>query len=114
MVDPGEAPAETCARELREETGLHARRIHALGRHAADSARLGNAIHSFLVETEKAEALAAPEPGIELELVSFERLRTLMLTGEFDLQLHVATVGLALMRPEFARLLGAMTSSAPG
>jgi 8-oxo-dGTP pyrophosphatase MutT (NUDIX family) len=107
MVNSGEAPAETCARELLEETGLRARRIHALGRHAADSARLGNAIHSFLVETERAEALAATEPGIEVEFVNFERLRALILTGEFDLQFHVATVGLALMRPEFARLLNA-------
>jgi ADP-ribose pyrophosphatase len=111
MVNSGETPAETCARELLEETGLHARRIHALGRHAADSARLGNAIHSFLVETERAEGLAAPEPGIEVEFVSFARLRTLILTGEFDLQFHVATVGLALMRPEFARLLDAASNS---
>ena len=110
MVNPGEPPAETCARELHEETGLHARRIHALGSHAADSARLGNTIHSFLVETEKAEVLAAPEPGIEVEFVSLERLRTLILSGEFDLQFHVATVGLALMRPEFARLLNATAS----
>ncbi len=110
MVNPGEAPARTCARELREETGLNALRIHALGRHAADSARLGNSIYSFLVETESAEVLAAPEPGIEVEFVSFARLRTLILTGEFDLQFHVATVGLALMRPEFARLLDAPAS----
>jgi uncharacterized protein (TIRG00374 family) len=107
MVNPGEPPAETCARELREETGLKARRIHALGRHAADSARLGNAIYSFLVETDGLETLGAPEPGIEVEFVGVERLRALILTGEFDLQFHVATVGLALMRPEFARLLGA-------
>jgi 8-oxo-dGTP pyrophosphatase MutT (NUDIX family) len=107
MVDHGEAPAETCARELLEETGLTARRIHALGTHAADSARLGNTIYSFLVETQEAKLLAAPESGIELEFVSFERLRTLILTGEFDLQLHVAAVGLALMQPAFARLLAA-------
>lgn len=113
MVNPGEPPAETCARELREETGLIARRIHALGSHAADSARLGNTIHSFLVETERPEALAAPEPGIEVEFVSFERLRALILTGEFDLQFHVATVGLALMRPEFTRLLDAAASCEP-
>jgi len=110
MVDPDEAPAETCARELREETGLIARRINALGAHAADSARLGNTIHSFLVETEEAEMIAASEPGIEVELVSFERLRTLILTGEFDLQFHVAVVGLALMQPEFARLLATPAS----
>ena len=32
LVDPGEAPAECCRRELIEETGLTARAIHALGR----------------------------------------------------------------------------------
>jgi 8-oxo-dGTP pyrophosphatase MutT (NUDIX family) len=31
LVDPGEAPAECCRRELLEETGLTARAIHALG-----------------------------------------------------------------------------------
>jgi uncharacterized protein (TIRG00374 family) len=106
MVDEGETPAETCARELREETGLVARRVHALGTHAADSARMGNRIHSFLVETEAPGALAAPEDGITVEFVSFEGLRALILSGEFDLQFHVAAVGLALLRPEFARLLG--------
>jgi uncharacterized protein (TIRG00374 family) len=107
MVDPGEAPAETCARELLEETGLTARRIHALGAHAADSARLGNAIYSFLVEAEEGEIMAPPESGIVLEFVSFERLRNLILTGEFDLQFHVAAVGLALLQPAYARLLAA-------
>jgi len=104
-VDPGESPAQACVRELREETGLIARRVHLLGTHAADSARLGNTIHSFLVETEEAADLAPPELGIELEFVSLERLRELILTGEFDLQFHVAVVGLALLQPEFARLL---------
>jgi len=106
MVDAGETPAETCARELREETGLVARRVHALGTHAADSARMGNKIHSFLVETEAPGALAAPEDGITVEFVSFDGLRALILSGEFDLQFHVAAVGLALLRPEYARLLG--------
>jgi ADP-ribose pyrophosphatase len=111
MVDPGEDPAETCARELREETGLKARRIHALGSHAADSARLGNSIHSYLVETEDADGLPEPEPGIIVQLVSLERLIALIVSGEFDLQLHVATVGVALMQPSFARLLMASPSS---
>jgi ADP-ribose pyrophosphatase len=111
MVDPGEDPAESCARELREETGLKARRIHALGSHAADSARLGNSIHSYLVETEDEDRLPEPEPGIVVQLVSIERLIALILSGEFDLQLHVATVGVALMQPSFARLLMASPSS---
>jgi uncharacterized membrane protein YbhN (UPF0104 family)/8-oxo-dGTP pyrophosphatase MutT (NUDIX family) len=105
MVDAGEAPEATCARELREETGLIARHIHRLGSHAADSARMGNRIHSFLVETEDAEGISVPEAGIELAFVTLDRLRSIILSGEFDLQYHVAAVGLALMRPELAGLL---------
>ena len=40
-LEPGETPLEAAIRELREETGLVARRIHALGARAADSARQG-------------------------------------------------------------------------
>ena len=62
MVDPGESASETCRRELSEETGLVARRIHSIGVYAADSARLDNMIHSFLVETEACDSVVTPEP----------------------------------------------------
>jgi uncharacterized protein (TIRG00374 family) len=107
MVDAGEDPAQTCARELREETGLEALRVHPLGVHAADSARMGNRIHSFLVETKALAADAAPEAGIEVAYVTLERLRGMILSGDFDLQYHVAALGLAMLQPGMARLLGA-------
>jgi len=106
MVDAGENPADTCARELREETGLEALRIHPLGVHATDSARMGNRIFSFLVETKPMAASAVPEAGIQVAYVTLERLRAMILSGEFDLQYHVAALGLALMQPGMARLLG--------
>ncbi len=106
MVDAGEDPADTCARELREETGLQALRIHALGVHATDSARMSNRIYSFLVETEALQAGVRPEAGIEVQFVSLERLRAMILSGEFDLQYHVAALGLAMLQPGLARLLG--------
>ncbi len=106
MVDASETPAETCARELHEETGLVASRVHPLGTHAVDSARFSNRIHSFLAETEPLQPGAIPEPGIEVEYVIMEQLRAMILSGEFDLQLHVAALGLALLQPRLARLLG--------
>ena len=110
MVNPGEAPAETCARELREED-RSPRPPNSCAWQACGGFREAGKYDSLVFGGNgENEVLAAPEPGIEVEFVSFERLRTLILTGEFDLQFHVATVGLALMRPEFMRLLDATAS----
>jgi uncharacterized protein (TIRG00374 family) len=106
MVDAGENPLDTCVRELREETGLETLRIHPLGVHAADSARMGNRVHSFLVEANELGAGSVPEAGIDVAYVSLEQLRAMIISGEFDLQYHVAALGLALMRPGLAKLLG--------
>jgi ADP-ribose pyrophosphatase len=106
MAEPGEDAAQTCVRELREETGLMSLRVHFLGVHAADSARLGNRVHSFLVETDISDPSAPGESGIEVEFVSFEQLRAMVLAGTFDLQCHVAALGLALLQPQYAALLG--------
>ena len=55
LVDAGEEPSAACARELQEETGLAARKVHALGDYAPCTARLSNRVHSFFVETEAAD-----------------------------------------------------------
>jgi len=112
MVDAGEDPADTCIRELREETGLHARRVHLLGVHAADAGRMGNRIHSFLVETRLSDAIEPTEPGIQVKYVTLDQLKALILSGEFDLQSHVAALGLALLQPRYARLLGVNDNAA--
>ena len=50
LVDAGEDPIDCCRRELVEETGLTARKIHALGATFPCTGRLNNRIHSFFVE----------------------------------------------------------------
>jgi ADP-ribose pyrophosphatase len=95
MADPGEDPAETCKRELLEETGYPARSVHALGSYAACTARLSNRIHSFFVETGEPNAAAKTEPDIELKLVTAAELADLMRSGAFTLQLHIAALMLA-------------------
>jgi len=98
MVRSRRSSAETCARELREETGRSPAGLMRFGAHARIPR--GWEYHSLVSGgNREAEMIAASEPGIEVELVSFERLRTLILTGEFDLQFHVAVVGLALISP---------------
>jgi ADP-ribose pyrophosphatase len=93
LVEPGEDASETCRRELKEETGLTARAVHALGTYAPCTARLSNQVHSFFVE---AGAQDGPsEAGIELRLVSPAELAALIRRGEFVLQLHIGALLLA-------------------
>lgn len=98
LVEKGEAAAETCKRELMEETGFPARAVHALGDYAPCTARLSNLMHSFFVETgARAEGQAA-EAGIELKLVTPAELAALIRSGEFMLQLHIGAILLAGLR----------------
>lgn len=98
MTDPGEDPAETCRRELLEETALPARAVHALGSFAPCTARLSNRVHSFFVETGPRHADRRGEPGIDVKLVSVANLAELIRTGAFTLQLHIGALMLAGMR----------------
>ena len=96
LVDPGEDAATACARELMEETGLAARKVHALGVYAPCTARLSNRVHSFFVEAEAASG-GPVEPGIEAKLVAPAELARLIRSGEFVLQLHIGALLLAGM-----------------
>jgi 8-oxo-dGTP pyrophosphatase MutT (NUDIX family) len=95
-VDQDEPPAECCRRELLEETGYPARAVHALGSYAPDTARLSNTIHTFFVET--GARSGTPEKGIEVRLVAPSELASLILSGDFTLQLHVGALLLAALR----------------
>ena len=95
LVDAGETPAQSCARELMEETGLPARAVHPLGAAAACTGRLSNRIHSFFVETGERVAAFAPEPGLSANLVTPAELLRLIKVGEFEQQLHLGALLLA-------------------
>jgi 8-oxo-dGTP pyrophosphatase MutT (NUDIX family) len=98
MIDKGEDAADSCRRELMEETGLPAKAVHELGVCTPCSARMSNRMHSFFVETgARAEAPPA-EVGIEVKLVSLAELARMILAGEFALQLHIGAILLAGMR----------------
>ncbi|MGH9694568.1 MAG: NUDIX hydrolase, partial [Bryobacteraceae bacterium] len=96
MVDDGETPQECCVRELLEETGFSARAVHTLGTYAPCTARLSNQVHSFFVET--GEQGQPSEPDIEMRLVTPAELGRLILSGEFQLQLHIGALLLAELR----------------
>jgi len=113
LVDQSEAPADTCKRELMEETGLPARAVHALGAYAPCSGRLSNLVHSFFVETGARADGQATEAGIELRLVTPEELAALIRSGEFMSQLHLGAILLAGMRGHID-LAAFSTTKGPG
>ncbi len=98
LVEPDEAPADTCARELMEETGYPARAVHSLGTYSPCTSRFSNQAHTFFVETGPRAESHNGEAGIELKLVTLTELAALILTGDFVLQLHIGAILLAGMR----------------
>ena len=97
MLEQGEQPMDCCRRELQEETGFPAQKVHALGSYASCTARLSNQIHTFFVETGPRSEHPAVEAGIELKLVSMDELAKLILAKEFVLQMHIGALMLAGM-----------------
>jgi 8-oxo-dGTP pyrophosphatase MutT (NUDIX family) len=95
LVDQGETAAETCRRELLEETGFPATAVHDLGSFAPCTARLSNQVHSFFVECGPRASGALTESGIELSLITARELAILIRSGGFTLQLHIGAILLA-------------------
>ena len=98
LVDTGEAPADACRRELLEETGFPAKKVHELGCYAPCTARLSNRMHSFFIEAGPRGDHQPTEAGIELKLVTPRELAALIMAGEFVLQLHIGSLLLAGLR----------------
>jgi len=92
MVDPGEDPKETAARELLEETGYPANSIELIGRGATCASRISNTTHCYFVRTDDRRAGFAEEPGVSVLTVPRDELRTLVLSGEFAELTHLAAL----------------------
>lgn len=95
MLEQNEQPIDCCRRELLEETGFPAQKVHALGSYAPCTARLSNQIHTFFVETGPSANASAIEAGIETKIVSPRELAALIQAKEFTLQLHIGALLLA-------------------
>jgi len=98
MVDPGEDPEMTAARELLEETGYPTISIERIGLSATCSSRISNATHSFFIRTGDRKPGFVEEPGIEVVPVSHSELRRMVLSGEFGEQTHLGVLAQACAR----------------
>lgn len=95
LVDPGEAPEISAKREILEETGMRVESMHPLGEFFPDTGRLENRMHSFYARLSDPVANFIPEPGIEVEFVTAQRLVEMTLTKQFRHQLHFGVLLLA-------------------
>jgi ADP-ribose pyrophosphatase len=97
MIEAGEDPAHTAARELWEETGLPSEQVHPLGVNKNDAGRLGNRVHSYLIRTGPQIADFEPEAGIAIRFVTISELIEAIRTGELDAQTNLGTLFLAVL-----------------
>jgi len=99
MADAGEAPAATAARELFEETGYClARPLVELGCLAPDTGRLENRLWGYFAGDVTHDPNWKPESDVEPFLMGLDEFKAAVRAGCFDHALHVALVGLALLR----------------
>ncbi|MGH7151428.1 MAG: NUDIX hydrolase [Planctomycetota bacterium] len=96
IVDDGERPARTAARELREETGYRARSIVPLGWCWPNPATQTNRLHSFLALGCRRVGRVQPDEREDLEpvLVPFARVPSLVAKGEIRHALVLAAFAL--------------------
>jgi len=98
LLERGEDAAEGAARELLEETGYPARKVHPMGSAAACTGRLSNSVHSLFVETSERVADFKPEPGLTIALKTPAELVAMIKAGEFVQQLHLGALMLAELK----------------
>lgn len=93
MVDEGESPAETAARELVEETGYRASTVELIGRSRPNPAIQNNWLYSFVARN--CVLTQAPQPDeveqIDVRLVPFKEVPRLITTGAINHSLVIAT-----------------------
>ena len=91
MVDPGEEPPDTAARELLEETGYEAREVVLLGRTRPNPAIQDNWLHTFLARDveRRQEPSDAGTEQTRVRLVPLEQIPALIAGGEISHSLVV-------------------------
>ncbi len=100
MVDPGETPADTCVRELREETGYAGDPVQVIGSVASNPAILTNRTHFGLVRNAVPVAALDLDDGeeIHVRLAPFDQIDRLIADGTIDHSLVVAAFSLLRLR----------------
>lgn len=99
-VENGENPKNAMARELKEETNCTVKDVILLGELTPDTGRLENRLWAFYVEDLEVGELPAPDKneGIEVLLVSRERLFQMIREGHLNHALDLSVIALAIIK----------------
>ncbi len=95
--------AENCATtELSEEVGCRpCQPLRALGCLDPDTGRLDNKLWGFFAPEVEEIGSWSPEPGLERIMMRREDLISAVISGEFTVAMHVALIGLAVLKERF-------------
>jgi 8-oxo-dGTP pyrophosphatase MutT (NUDIX family) len=94
IVDPGEEPIVSAARECLEETGYEANELISLGVLNPNPAIFGNRLHTFVAPnvTSLAEISNTSTERTEVQLIPMEQVADFLVSGEIDHALVTATL----------------------
>jgi ADP-ribose pyrophosphatase len=94
MVDPGEDPAVSAARECLEETGYSCEEVQSLGVLAPNPAVFDNRVHTYFARGAKpvAEIQNTSTEKTEVILIPLDEIPGRLMSGEIDHALVVATL----------------------
>ena len=99
-IEKGESPEEAIRRELQEETGYQFTDIEFLSSLYANPATANNKTHCYIARGGRLVGKQELDKGeeIDLELVSPEKLKELVLSNAFGQALHTSGVFYALIK----------------
>jgi 8-oxo-dGTP pyrophosphatase MutT (NUDIX family) len=99
-AEAGETPAQAMIRELQEETGCFARDVTLLREVIPDTGRLENRLWAFYITNVEINDIPNPgeNEGIEVHLVSHEKLFEMINRGQLNHALDLSVIALAIFQ----------------
>jgi len=99
-LEKGETPEQAIIRELKEETNCTARKVILLGKNYPDTGRLENSQWAFYSNEIEVKKFPDPEKngGIEVSLVTPDKLLEMMNEGKFNHALDLCVIALSISK----------------